>query len=654
MRKPLLWTIVCGMLTVFSWTVAQASEVVGGTAGTAGDSDSTTYHFDENNLDLVLSRPDGTPLTLNNVGYHYGTAYKIMNNGVDFVTGQGLKIEGADLIGTGWTTQGYPAAGTVAIDPLTGRFKFGRKWQAAIKLGELAVSYNHVASNDAGAAVIAFVNGIPATNLHVQDYSPSRGWFNDVIIDTNTNSTLAEVKIAMNDSGSRVMCLFRQDTTDYRLYANERLGGTWYGAVTIDAGQGQDVSEFDLDTTSAGNAFCAFKRSDGAENRAWANTYTVGSGWYGSVTVDANSNSPAANVRVVANDSSQAFCLFTQNDGSYRRAWASRYAPGIGWYTPVSISVNFSSNPGQLEADMDNAGQAIAVFTQSDGANTRLYAAHYAPGTGWQTPVILDQNNGYSIMFPTVAMNDAGQAVCVFYEISGPTFEIFAKRYVPGSGWQAAELLNPNLMVLSPMSLALDINDNGTILCLAQTGMPPEMDLTSFIYHANSGWQTPQTVSPERASVIPFYSLALNNAGEAFTSYFHITVFGMVSLYVNQFTSELSGGTTLVNYYSALATPTPFATAPSADVQGNRLEPLRGGTSTIRYYLDQAGVVSIKIYTLQGVLVKVVVQENQAAGEHSQTWGGANDLGHLVASGVYVVHIKTPSGNYTKKIVVIK
>lgn len=83
-----------------------------------------------------------------------------------------------------------------------------------------------------------------------------------------------------------------------------------------------------------------------------------------------------------------------------------------------------------------------------------------------------------------------------------------------------------------------------------------------------------------------------------------------------------------------------FATNPSAQVD-------------ISFDIAQSGNVMIKIYTLDGVLVKTLLDENQSAGTISEQWNGKVESS-LVPSGIYYVHIEAPGITETKKVCIVK
>ncbi len=87
----------------------------------------------------------------------------------------------------------------------------------------------------------------------------------------------------------------------------------------------------------------------------------------------------------------------------------------------------------------------------------------------------------------------------------------------------------------------------------------------------------------------------------------------------------------------------------------NKFNPMRNESVNIIYNITSGGAVTIKIYTIEGTLVKTVLSGvSTQAGTYTQTWNGRNDQWGIVASGIYLVHIEGPGLKDTKKICIIK
>ncbi|MEW6686501.1 MAG: T9SS type A sorting domain-containing protein [Candidatus Edwardsbacteria bacterium] len=85
----------------------------------------------------------------------------------------------------------------------------------------------------------------------------------------------------------------------------------------------------------------------------------------------------------------------------------------------------------------------------------------------------------------------------------------------------------------------------------------------------------------------------------------------------------------------------------------NAPNPFRSET-TIRYHLPGGTNVSLKVYNVLGQLVKTLVNDYRTAGAYSVRWNGKNDQMQKVSSGVYFYRLETESGNFTKKMVLIR
>lgn len=98
-----------------------ALEVSGTTAGNGGDALATTFHFNSSNANFQMTKPDGAPLTINEMPLAYGSSFQIFNDSQDWVAKKNLQVLGADLSGFTWTSANFPTPGTVAVDPASGR-----------------------------------------------------------------------------------------------------------------------------------------------------------------------------------------------------------------------------------------------------------------------------------------------------------------------------------------------------------------------------------------------------------------------------------------------------------------------------------------------------------------------------------------------------
>jgi len=76
--------------------------------------------------------------------------------------------------------------------------------------------------------------------------------------------------------------------------------------------------------------------------------------------------------------------------------------------------------------------------------------------------------------------------------------------------------------------------------------------------------------------------------------------------------------------------------------------------TTIEYQLPKTGNVQIKIFSINGQLVKTLESTHQIPGTHSVVWDGKNDGGQTVASGLYIYQVAFENSMLAKKMLFIK
>ena len=85
---------------------------------------------------------------------------------------------------------------------------------------------------------------------------------------------------------------------------------------------------------------------------------------------------------------------------------------------------------------------------------------------------------------------------------------------------------------------------------------------------------------------------------------------------------------------------------------GNNLfNPHKREMTTIWYNLLSRGAVKMKLYTVDGRLVKSLVDETKDPGLYTEQWNGANEGGEIAGRGVYILYYQAPGIKEKKKII---
>lgn len=77
-------------------------------------------------------------------------------------------------------------------------------------------------------------------------------------------------------------------------------------------------------------------------------------------------------------------------------------------------------------------------------------------------------------------------------------------------------------------------------------------------------------------------------------------------------------------------------------------------TTIIYYSIPNSDNVSLKIFNIQGKLVRKLLEEHKTKGEYSIQWDGIDEVGNLATSGIYFYQIKTSSSAKTRKIILLR
>jgi uncharacterized protein YheU (UPF0270 family) len=124
---------------------------------------------------------------------------------------------------------------------------------------------------------------------------------------------------------------------------------------------------------------------------------------------------------------------------------------------------------GSPQVAMDNNGNAIIVWKQVDGNVSQVFKSEYRNGQ-WTHPADLSDNislDGYSAKYPQVAMDDNGNAIIVWQQSDGSNEQIFKSEYRNGQWTHPADLsdnISPDGMGVGSPQVAMDDNGNAIIV----------------------------------------------------------------------------------------------------------------------------------------------------------------------------------------------
>jgi hypothetical protein len=117
----------------------------------------------------------------------------------------------------------------------------------------------------------------------------------------------------------------------------------------------------------------------------------------------------------------------------YTSVHANRYVPDSGWQDALRID-NGTSSAYSPDVALNPDGYAVAVWYQYGSAHYNIYAKRYVPGFGWEGALEID-NEDQEAFDPRVALNPEGYAVAVWKQHDGSFFNIYGNRFIVHPEW---------------------------------------------------------------------------------------------------------------------------------------------------------------------------------------------------------------------------
>ena len=163
---------------------------------------------------------------------------------------------------------------------------------------------------------------------------------------------------------------------------------------------------------------CSRKSGDGAGE------------WGAAELIETRDTGSASSPRVAVDPKGNAVAVWQQSDDKRSNIWANSYTAGSGWGMPVLIETGNAGDAKTPQVAVDPNGNAVAVWQQSDDKRNNIWANRYAVGSGWGTATLIERDNAGDATSPRVTVDPKGNAVAVWQQSDGVRSNIWANRYL--------------------------------------------------------------------------------------------------------------------------------------------------------------------------------------------------------------------------------
>ncbi len=335
-------------------------------------------------------------------------------------------------------------------------------------------------------------------NTWANRFTPTEGWSVAELLETDDAGNAFQAQVALDPNGNAVAVWNQYDGIRFNIWAN-RFTPTegWGVAELLEMDNAGNTETPQVAVDPKGNAVAVWRQNDGERGDISANRFTPTGGW-GAAELLETDNAGAASAPQVALDlSGNAVAVWTQSDGMRGNIWANRFTPSAGWGVAERIEVDAGSALDQQVA-LDPNGNAVAVWSQFDGMRDNIWANRFTPTAGWSLAERIEAENAGDARKPKVALDPNGNAVAVWTQSDGTRFNIWTNRYTASAGWGVAERIETDdAGSADSPQVALDPNGNAVAVWTQSDGT--RFNIWTNRYTASAGWGVAERIETDDA-----------------------------------------------------------------------------------------------------------------------------------------------------------
>jgi hypothetical protein len=296
--------------------------------------------------------------------------------------------------------------------------------------GATAAQNQHVAFDADGNAYITWIEWDGANDLRVKLVRRSAsGTYGATQTLSAAGESAYEPQIAIDGSGRVYVVWRRSDGSNERVQIRRRsASGTLSDTQTLSAA-GQDALSPAIAVDKSGNAIVTWQRFDGSNFRIQLRRRSA-SGTLGTTATVSAAGQTAFDSRVAMDPAGNAVVIWRRADGSHTRVQAIRRSAG-GTLSSVKTLSPAGQHATNAELAVDPDGNALVVWSRSDGANTRIELIRRTP-SGTLSTVQAISAAGQNADVPAIVVDSSGRAVIAWTRFDGTNRRLQALRRSAG------------------------------------------------------------------------------------------------------------------------------------------------------------------------------------------------------------------------------
>ena len=337
----------------------------------------------------------------------------------------------------------------------------GTSWRADQNLSEAGVDAHgpQIAVNPAGDAVAVWYQAVGDSYYVIEAAVRPVGGTWGAPQDLSAPGATADLpQVAIDRAGDAIAVWRRFSPAPYVQAAVRPAGGTWSAPQDLTA-PGGDAEGAEVAFDSAGNAIAVWVRFNGANFIVQAAARPAGGGW--SLPQDLSATGgDSANPQIALDSAGNAVAVWERSEGANVKIQTAVRPAGGAWSAPQDLSAP-GEDAREPEVAFDGWGNAMAIWSRSNGAHYVIQAAERPFGGGWGAAEDLSAA-GHSADVPQLALDPLGDAIAVWRRSDDGSNGIAQAALRPAGGtWGAIRDLSGSGEAAFDPDVAVDPAGNG-------------------------------------------------------------------------------------------------------------------------------------------------------------------------------------------------
>lgn len=297
--------------------------------------------------------------------------------------------------------------------------------------------------------------------------------------------------------------------------ASPAAASLWTAAANVSE-EGQSAYGPQVEVDAAGDAVAVWARSNGSDDVVQAALKPAGEPWAAPAALS-EAGQEASEPQVAVGAAGEAIAVWTRSNGSNNVVQAAVKPAGEPWGKPVTLS-EAGEEASEPQVAVEAAGDAIAVWTRYDGSDDVVQAAIKPAGKSWGKAGTLSEA-GRDAHAPEVAVDAAGDATAVWTRYDGSDNVVQAAVKAVGEPWAKPATVSEAGQEASQPRVAVDAAGDATVVWTRYIGLSAggmsNYVVQAAIKPAGEVWEEPTAVSEESQEEGLEPRVAVDAAGDA-------------------------------------------------------------------------------------------------------------------------------------------